>query len=47
MKPIIDHWVIVDTGSTDDTQDVILRELEGIPGSLDAREWVNFGHNRT
>ena len=45
----IDYWVIVDTGSTDGTQDLILTFFaeKGIPGELIERPWVNFGHNRT
>lgn len=44
--PLIDYWVIVDTGSTDGTQEVIRNVLKDIPGELYEREWVNFGHNR-
>ena len=47
VKPFIDSWSIVDTGSTDDTKEIIQRELDGIPGQLHQRPWVNFGHNRT
>jgi tetratricopeptide (TPR) repeat protein len=46
-RGLIDHWVICDTGSTDGTQDLIRRELEGIPGELHEHEWVDFGHNRS
>jgi Glycosyl transferase family 2 len=46
-RELIDHWVICDTGSTDGTQDLIRRELEGIPGELYEHEWIDFGHNRT
>lgn len=47
VKKYIDYWVIVDTGSTDNTPDIIIRTLEGIPGELHREPWVNFGYNRT
>jgi glycosyltransferase involved in cell wall biosynthesis/SAM-dependent methyltransferase len=45
----IDSWVIVDTGSTDGTQELIRRLMaeRGIPGELFERPWRNFGSNRT
>jgi glycosyltransferase involved in cell wall biosynthesis len=45
----IDYWVIVDTGSTDGTQELIKQFFadKGIPGELHERPWVGFGHNRT
>jgi len=46
-KPLIDHWVIVDTGSEDGTQDIIRSFMSDIPGTLHERQWKNFGHNRT
>ncbi len=45
-KNLIDYWVIVDTGSTDGTQEIIKNCMKGIPGELHERPWVNFGHNR-
>jgi glycosyltransferase involved in cell wall biosynthesis len=39
VKPHISHWCVVDTGSTDGTQDVVRRELAGVPGELYERPW--------
>ena len=47
VKPLIDYWVIVDTGSTDGTQKVIQAHMQDIPGELHERPWKNFGYNRT
>lgn len=46
VKEIIDYWVIVDTGSTDGTQQLILELLKDIPGELHERPWIDFAHNR-
>jgi glycosyltransferase involved in cell wall biosynthesis len=46
IKSIIDYWVIVDTGSTDGTQAMIQEMLQGVPGELHEKPWVNFEHNR-
>ena len=47
VRPIIDHWLIVDTGSTDGTQNVIRAALADLPGSLVERPWVDFASNRS
>ena len=47
VRPLIDSWVIVDTGSSDGTQDVIRESLKDLPGELFERPWKDFGHNRT
>ena len=45
---VIDYYVIVDTGSEDNTIEVIENYFKDkdIDGEIHEREWVNFGHNR-
>jgi glycosyltransferase involved in cell wall biosynthesis len=49
VAPYINYWVIVDTGSKDNTVEVIKKTMEefDIPGELHERPWVNFEVNRT
>jgi len=50
VLPLIDTWVIVDTGSTDATADYIntfLSVLHGKPGHLLREPFRDFGHNRS
>lgn len=46
VRPWIDHWVVVDTGSSDGTPEAIRSFLRDIPGSLHERPWRDFSHNR-
>lgn len=46
VRPLIDCWCIVDTGSTDDTCAVIETLMEDVPGALHRRPWRSFAHNR-
>lgn len=46
VKGLIDCWIIVDTGSTDGTPEIIQDTLKNIPGRLFVRPWKNFEENR-
>ena len=45
----IDYWVIIDTGSTDNTMTIIrdFFKKHNINGELHEEPWKNFGYNRT
>jgi glycosyltransferase involved in cell wall biosynthesis len=47
--PLIDTFIIADTGSTDNTIEVITNFFKehNIPGEVVSHEWKNFAHNRT
>ena len=47
VAPIIDTWTIVDTGSTDNTCEIIGQTLQNIPGKLHTRLWRDFAQNRS
>jgi glycosyltransferase involved in cell wall biosynthesis len=49
LKPVVDYVVISDTGSTDNTVEIIESWLErnSITGKVYRDVWKNFGHNRT
>jgi len=44
-----DYWVICDTGSTDNTTEIITQYFKNknIPGELFSDEWKDFAHNRS
>ena len=47
VTPLVTDWVVVDTGSRDETPARIEHLLGHLPGRLYHRPWVDFGHNRS
>lgn len=45
-RKYIDHWTILDTGSTDNTIEIIQEELKDIPGNLYCEEFIDFATTR-
>ena len=47
--PFIDYYVICDTGSTDNTKEIIKKffDEKNIPGEIHDHEWSDFGTNRS
>lgn len=46
LRPLVDSWAIVDTGSSDGTQALVREVYADLPGQLLERPWVDFAHNR-
>jgi tetratricopeptide (TPR) repeat protein len=49
VAPYIDYYVICDTGSTDNTKEIIKNffDSKNIPGEIHDHEWEDFGTNRS
>ena len=47
VRPLITTWCIVDTGSTDGTQELIRDLMKDLPGQLHQSDWKGFGASRT
>jgi FkbM family methyltransferase len=45
-RPYVDAWTILDTGSTDGTQELVRREMADIPGTLHEEPFVDFATSR-
>ena len=43
----VDRWLILDTGSSDGTQEIIWETLARVPGILVQEPFVDFGTSRT
>lgn len=46
IKPFLDRWVVLDTGSTDDTRERVRRAMEGVPGEVHEAPFVDFATTR-
>lgn len=46
VRPWIDGWAIVDTGSTDRTREIIRDAMRGVPGELREEPWTDFATAR-
>lgn len=46
FKPFIDRYTILDTGSTDGTQELIKKTLHDIPGTLHEEPFIDFATSR-
>lgn len=46
LRPFVDAVVVADTGSTDDTWNIVREFLSEFPGELVERPWVDFAYNR-
>lgn len=46
FRPYVDRWTILDTGSTDGTQRIILETLADLPGQLFEEPFVDFSTSR-
>jgi tetratricopeptide (TPR) repeat protein len=45
-KPLIDTWLVLDTGSTDATREVARETMQGVPGEVIDRPWRGFAGSR-
>jgi glycosyltransferase involved in cell wall biosynthesis len=49
VRPLVDYVLVEDTGSTDDTKEIVRAWLRdtGIPGEVIEEKWRDFGYNRS
>src|SRR5580704_17636127 len=46
-KPLVQSWVLLDTGSVDATISIARDVMDGVPGDVVERPWRNYGGSRT
>jgi tetratricopeptide (TPR) repeat protein len=47
VRPFVDRWLVLDTGSTDGTQDIVKDAFGTLPGRLEEEPFVDFGTTRS
>jgi glycosyltransferase involved in cell wall biosynthesis/predicted GH43/DUF377 family glycosyl hydrolase len=47
VRGLIDTWIVCDTGSRDNTPELVVGLLGDLPGQLHHRPWRDFGWNRS
>ncbi|MFF0199475.1 glycosyltransferase [Streptomyces sp. NPDC005017] len=47
VRPLVDTWSVLDTGSTDGTQEIVRDTLADLPGALHESPWRGFDLSRT
>ncbi len=47
VRDLVGCWTVVDTGSEDDTPDLIAAAMSDMPGQLHSEPWKGYAHNRT
>jgi len=46
VRPYVDAWCILDTGSTDATPEIVRSTMRGVPGSIHVEPFVDFSTSR-
>lgn len=46
VKPFVDRWIVLDTGSTDGTQEIVRRSMQGVLGEVVEEPFVDFATSR-
>lgn len=45
-KPFVDRWMVLDTGSTDRTVEIVKETMKGVPGKLHKSPFIDFATTR-
>lgn len=45
VKELVDHWTLIDTGSTDKTIEIAQQVMEGVPGVVYEQHWKGYPYH--